>query len=234
MSSFSRHTVLALLFLLLCSESFSQKDPAQKRLPADTLQKKMPVDSLIKKAAPPTAADKARADSLRKAFSPKKATFRSLVLPGWGQAYNKKYWKIPIVYGALGTVTGIFLYNLKNYREIRFAYAAKFKASKAGANAADSVDYFNIKSYLLPIDINSLRSYRDEFRSNIDYSVLAFLLLWGLQVADATVDAHLKTFDVSPDLSLKLKFGPSQLARTTGLSLVLSPRQKPKFATKGW
>lgn len=225
MNKWVKHTVLLFFCWLFAIACFAQKDSARKAIP---------VDSLIKKTAPPTAADKAKADSLRKAFSPKKATFRSLVLPGWGQAYNKKYWKIPLVYGALGTATGIFFYNLKNYREIRFAYAAKYKAAKTGATAADSVDYFNIKPYLLPIDVNSLRTYRDEFRSNIDYSVLAFLLLWGFQVADATVDAHLKTFDVSPDLSFKLKIGPSQMAHTAGLSFVLCLRDKPRQANKGW
>jgi hypothetical protein len=176
-------------------------------------------DSLIKKS--PTIADKAKADSVRKAFSPKKATIRSLIIPGWGQVYNKKYWKVPIIYGALGTAAAIFFYNLTNYRDLRYAYAAKYKASQPGATAADTANLANIKPYLKPYGTNDLRVFRDEFRSNIDYSVLAFLLLWGFQVADATVDAHLKLFDVSPDLSLKLKFGPSQMAGTSGLSLVL-------------
>ena len=74
----------------------------------------------------------------------------------------------------------------------------------------------------MPIDLNALRSYRDEFRRNIDYSALVFILMWGLNVVDATVDAHLKPFDVSKDLTLKFKIGPSQMARTTGLSLVLA------------
>jgi hypothetical protein len=204
------HTVFLLAALLVSGLCFSQADTSRP----------VPVDSLIQ-AAPPIA-DRAKADSIRKAFSPKKATLRSLILPGWGQAYNKKYWKIPIVYGALGVSAGIFIYNVKNYREIRFAYNAKFTASRSGATAADSVDYFNIEPNLLPIDVNSLRSFRDEFRSNIDYSVLAFILLWGLNVVDATVDAHLKTFDVSPDLSFRIKLGPSQFAGTTGLSFVLA------------
>lgn len=221
-----KYGALPCLFLLLCVAGYSQKDTVPKTL--------APVDSLLKKTPPPTAADKARADSIRRAFSPKKATLRSLMVPGWGQAYNKKYWKIPLVYGALGTATGIFLYNLKNYREIRFAYAAKYKVSQPGATAADTSKLSQIKSYLQQYPLNDLRTLRNEFRSNIDYSVLAFLLLWGVQVADATVDAHLKTFDVSPNLGFKLKFGSSPLANTTGLSLVLAPREKPKVATKGW
>ena len=226
MNSFLKYGTLFLLFLLVGFAGFAQKKDAVKR--------PVPVDSLLKKLPPPTAADKARADSIRKAFSPKKATFRSLVLPGWGQAYNKKYWKIPLVYGALGTATGIFFYNLKNYREIRFAYTAKYNASLSTATHDDTAKLTQIVSYLQQYPVNDLRTLRDEFRSNIDYSVLAFLLLWGFQVADATVDAHLKTFDVSPDLSFKLKLGPSQMAHTTGLSLVLGVKQKQKFATKGW
>ncbi len=185
----------------------------------DTTNKLVPVDSLIKKSPP--IQNKAAADSIRRLHSPKKATLRSAILPGWGQAYNKKYWKIPIVYGALGVAGGIFLYNLNNYRDIRFAYNAKFKASQRGATALDSVDYFKVKPELLRLDVNALRFYRDDFRRNIDYSVLVFFLLWGLNVVDATVDAHLKTFDVSPDLSFKFKLGPSQFAGTTGVSLVL-------------
>jgi hypothetical protein len=185
----------------------------------DSSTKAKEVDTLLSNSA--VLKDKAKADSVQKAFSPKKATIRSAILPGWGQAYNKKYWKIPIVYGALGVATGIFLYNLNNYREIRFAYNAKYKASLPNASRQDSADYYNIPPYLIRIDMNSLRTYRDEFRSNIDYSVLAFFLLWGLNVVDATVDAHLKTFDVSQDLGFRFKLGPSQMAGTTGLSFIL-------------
>ena len=59
--------------------------------------------------------------AVRKKFNPKIATLRSAIIPGWGQAYNKKYWKIPIVYGALGTTAGVFFYNLKTYKLLRQA-----------------------------------------------------------------------------------------------------------------
>lgn len=177
----------------------------------------MPVDSVVKKA--PVVENPAKADSVRRAFSPKKATIRSAILPGWGQIYNHKYWKLPIIYGALGVTASVFVYNLKTYRDLRFAYAAKYKASVA---PFDSTDYRLLKPIYLAYDANALRIYRDEFRSNIDYSVLVFFLFWGLNVVDATVDAHLKLFDVNPDLSLKLKFGPSQMAGTNGLSLILA------------
>ncbi len=171
----------------------------------------------------PASVLKSVEDSIRRKELPKKAAIRSAILPGWGQAFNKKYWKIPIVYGALGTTTVVFFYNLKNYRDTRFAYAAKYKASLPPPQR-DSTDYKLLDPKFIPIPMESLRFYRNQFRRYIDYSALVFLLLWGLNVVDAAVDAHLKGFDVSPDLSLKFKPGYSPQAGTTGLSLVLSIR----------
>ena len=70
-------------------------------------------------------------------------------------------------------------------------------------------------------DQSTLQYLRNQYRRDIDYSVLFFVLLWGLNVVDATVDAHLKSFDVSPDLSIQFKPGYSELAKTNGLSIVL-------------
>ena len=147
---------------------------------------------------------------------PKIAATRSAILPGLGQAYNKKYWKMPIVYGALGTTGFVFAYNIKNYKELKQAYIGKYNARALN----DSTEYFKIKPNLLPLSEESLRFNRDQFRRNADYSVLFFAIIWGLNVLDAAVDAHLKSFDVSPDLSLKIKPGHSDLARTNGVSLV--------------
>lgn len=155
--------------------------------------------------------------SFLKTFSPRKATIRSAILPGWGQAYNKKYWKIPIVWGALGVSAGIFIFNLKNYKMFKRAVILK-------------LDTIPGNDTLIPADIRvlspaSLQFYRNTYRQDIDYSVLAFLLIWGLNVVDATVDAHLKSFNVSPDLSLKIK--PTYYYGSGGaLSLVFSLRNK--------
>jgi hypothetical protein len=161
-----------------------------------------------------------KSDSVLLNHSPRKAAIRSAIIPGWGQAYNKRYWKIPIVYAALGTTAGVFVYNIKTYRDLRFAYQAKYKASLP-AGQRDSTDYFKIKPEFINLDAEFLRYNRNEFRRNVDYTVLIFILLWGLNVVDATVDAHLKTFDVSPDLSFRFKPGYSDIAKTNGLSLVL-------------
>ncbi|MEY4637500.1 MAG: DUF5683 domain-containing protein [Bacteroidota bacterium] len=155
-------------------------------------------------------------DSAQATHSPRKAAIRSAILPGLGQIYNKKYWKLPLVYGALGASGAVFVYNITNYKDTRFAYRVKYNMR---VNGTDSLLFNSIKSNLQPLPEESLRYYRDQFRRDIDYSVLFFLLLWGLNVVDATVDAHLKTFDVGPDLSLQFKAGYSELAQTNGFSI---------------
>lgn len=197
--------LLPALFLLAPYLSFAQKkDKTGKTPKSDT-----------------TAAPKknmTRYDSVFLAHSPKKAALRSAILPGWGQIYNKKYWKLPIVYGALGTSAGIFLFNLKQYKDTRFAYKVKYNMRVLHT---DSALYSQIRDNLKPISEESLRFYRNQYRRDIDYSVLFMAILWGLNVVDAAVDAHLKGFDVSPDLSLQIKPGYSELAQTNGLSLIL-------------
>lgn len=167
-----------------------------------------------------------RYDSITNAVSPRKAAIRSAIIPGWGQVYVrkemkgsfvKKYWKVPVIYGALGTSAGVFVYNLQWYRRTRFAYTTL--ATRDTANFGRI--HPKLQSFVQSSDLSYLQYYRNEFRRDVDYSVLFFVLLWGLNVVDATVDAHLKSFDVSNDLSLRIKPGYSGQAGTHGLSLVL-------------
>jgi hypothetical protein len=192
------------IFLFFITKVYTQ-EPVKDSLKQDSTKAAIPSPDSTKKA---------------RVYSPKVAATRSAILPGLGQIYNRKYWKLPIVYGALGITGGVFFYNIKNYKDLKFAYAAKYKASLQPP-LRDSTDYFKIPPELLPLSLESLRFNRDQFRRNVDYSVLVFLILWGLNVVDAAVDAHLKAFDVSPDLSLYIKPGHSKMAGTNGMSLVL-------------
>lgn len=157
-------------------------------------------------------------DTTSKKFNPKVAVFRSAVLPGWGQWYNKKYWKIPIVYGALGTTAGVFFYNRKIYKLLR--QAVKYRLDNDTTNDGLIAPEFQN----LPTDF--LIANRNIFRQNIDYSVLVFLLFWGLNVVDASVDAHLKAFDVSPDISMKVQPGFNYATNSPGISLVFFFKEK--------
>ena len=158
-------------------------------------------------------------------FRPQVATRRAAILPGWGQATNKEYWKIPLVYGVLAIPGALYFYNDSWYNKTKYAYEAKFKAQ---APTLDSSGLAGIDPQLKNLGIASLQSYRNTFRRDRDYSILYFILAWGLQVADATVFAHLKQFDVSDDLSLQVKpqFNPN--TRTPGLGLVFNFKEPSK------
>jgi len=162
----------------------------------------------------------AKVDSLIKAqHSPRKAAIRSAIIPGWGQIYNKKYWKVPIVWGALGVTGYIFFNNLYTYKDLKFSYAAKYEAS---VPPYDSTNYKLIKPQYMPIDQEALRAGRNQYRQYIDYAAVFFIVFWGLNIVDAAVDAHLKAFDISPDLSLKIKPTYNPLVKTGGVSFVFN------------
>ena len=166
---------------------------------------------------------KAATDSLIKKHDPRKATRRSAMIPGWGQAYNREYWKIPLVYGALAIPAGLFVYNNNWYKKTKYAYEAKYNAEVNN----DTTGLAAIDPQLKGLSTASLQSYRNSFRRDRDYSILFFLLAWGLNVVDATVYGHLKDFDVSNDLSMNVKpiFNPT--TRTPGVALTFS-QKKPE------
>ena len=151
-----------------------------------------------------------------KKYNPNIAIIRSAIFPGWGQITNKKYWKLPLVYGALGITAGVFFHNIKQFKEANAAYA--------NATDGDATNDYLIPQpyYSVKDQPGTIKTFRNQVRQNVDYSALFFIVFWGLNVVDATVDAHLKTFDVSDDLSLDIKPGYSPLANTNGISLVMN------------
>lgn len=140
---------------------------------------------------------KQKADTTKKERSlASKASLRSAILPGLGQAYNKKYWKIPIVYGTLAIPFSTFRYNREWYDKTRFAYTTRV--------TKDTANYANIAPELVPLSTSSLRLYRNSFRKNMDFSILGLLVVWGLNIVDAAVDGHLRTFTITDDLGVSL------------------------------
>lgn len=158
----------------------------------DTLSQPVVDTSLIINSIQPDSSVKAKVKLNPKGeHDPGKAAFYSAVLPGMGQAYNREYWKIPIVYAALGISAGFFISNLDNYKLYRDAYRMRI-ANQGNPNYTDDFKYTN----------SDLVYLRDAYRQYVDYSVLVFALAYGLNIVDATVFAHLKQFDISDDLSM--------------------------------
>lgn len=215
---------LLLTFCFVCCTVFAQNNKpfvdtfyyfeTVKPVPADTV-KPVVVDT-----------------SKKIAHDPRKATRRSAIIPGWGQAYNKEYWKIPIVYGALAVPTALFFYNNKWYKETRDAYSIVVNGE---TDRYDEIDPKLINPNTgLPLDANSLQLYRNQFRRDRDYSILFFAAVWGLNVVDATVFGHLKDFDVSDDLSMQVAPSFNPVTNTAGLGIALHfkntpPKKLPAF-----
>lgn len=148
--------------------------------------------------------------------NPRLATKYSALFPGLGQIYNKQYWKLPIVYGALSIPVATYIYNDDLYNKTKFAYTARFKEANG-----DNSDVAKIDPVLKNLSLGSLQSYRNGFRKDRDYSILWFILGWGLNVVDATVSGHLKEFDVSSNLAISIKPMVQPQFRQSGLSLQL-------------
>ncbi len=138
--------------------------------------------------------------------TPRKALWRAFALPGWGQWYNRQYYKIPIAYAGLGGFTAAILTT--NQRYLRYRHAALFKLSQErGENAYLQFEdeYQRIRSEVGgEVSSSVLRQERDRFRRLRDLSVIGLGLYYGLTVLDAYVSAHLLTFDVGEDLSMQV------------------------------
>jgi hypothetical protein len=142
--------------------------------------------------------------------SVKKATIMSAVLPGLGQVYNRKWWKVPIVYAGLGTCIYFIDDNTSNYTYFRDQLIAELDSDPSTLNETE----FNS---------TQLRQITDQYRRWLDLSYISLGLVYALNIIDAHVDAHLFRFDVSEDLTLhwqpQLIPGPRASA---GVGLVLN------------
>lgn len=141
----------------------------------------------------------------KKKHSPLKATIMSAALPGLGQVYNGKWWKVPIIYGGFGGLIYSSVFNDLKCQTYRKAYLLRLD------DDPNTVDEFD-GTYS---DAN-LRELIDFYQRNRDLSLIFTGVLYALNIIDASVDAHLKDFDVSDDLSMKVRptmqaIGPSMM-----------------------
>jgi len=127
-------------------------------------------------------------------LSPAKAAFYSAVIPGLGQIYNKSYWKVPLVYAAIGTPIYFYIRNSKEYDR----YLTAYKRRQQGYT--DDEFYLNGQPLL---STDGLRRGIQFYRRNKELSILIGIGMYALNVIEANVDAHLKQFNVDERLSLE-------------------------------
>lgn len=144
-------------------------------------------------------------------LNPTKAGLYSAVLPGLGQVYNKKYWKVPIVLGAVGAGVGIAVWNDNQYRKYREYYIAKLNGTPN--------EFVDTHPWL---DKVALGNAQDRSKRQRDYAIAITGLIYILNIVDAVVDAHLYEARHDPDLTLNPAMIQDQYGITppkTGLSL---------------
>ena len=129
--------------------------------------------------------------------SPKKAAIKSTCLPGLGQAYNQKYWKIPVAYALMGGALVYHFDQKKNYDLARLNYQSKWFYEQNKSTQPQLIDPFPTQS------LGALSTEKVRLKNSKDLGIILLVLAYGLQIADATVDAHLFEFNVSDDLSLR-------------------------------
>lgn len=136
-------------------------------------------------------------------LAPSKAAFYSAILPGLGQIYNRRYWKLPIVYGAIGTGVYAYVYNDDLYDRFRTA----FKRRRAGYIDDEFYDVNN--SGIVPgspdLSDEALQDAQERYQRDRDLALLITIGLYAFNIIDANVDAHLQQFNVDDDLSLDIK-----------------------------
>ena len=140
----------------------------------------------------------AQAQDVKKEHSAKKAGYLS-ILPGAGQIYNGKWWKVPIIYAGFGGIGYMAYSNYSDYKLYLTAYKIKTGNIEEGATPSDEA--IQLSNYY---QANQLQSYKDSFRRDFELYCIILAAWYGLNIVDAIVDGHLYTYDISDDLSLHI------------------------------
>ncbi|MFH0893084.1 MAG: DUF5683 domain-containing protein [Bacteroidota bacterium] len=147
--------------------------------------------------------------------SPRKATIMSALLPGLGQIYNRKYWKVPVIYAALAVDGYFFISNRNNYVDYWRAYKDRTDTLSS-----------TVDPYVGIYDNDQLMQMKNYWRKYMEMSVIIGAAIYLINIVDAAVDAHLYDFDVSDDLSMNIRpavfyTGMRTQSMAPGLSLTL-------------
>lgn len=142
-------------------------------------------------------------------LAPAKAAFYSAVFPGGGQIYNKKYWKLPFVYGGMGLSIYYYSFNNKKYHEYRDAYK-------------DLLQGKPLTGQLEGLDADRLIRAQKFHQKNRDLSMLITVGIYVLQILEANVDAHLMQFNVNENLSLRPQLQQNEIDYKHNMGLNLS------------
>jgi Family of unknown function (DUF5683) len=136
--------------------------------------------------------------------SPRLAVLHSLMIPGWGQVYNHRWWKVPVIYGGLGLLGWVFVFNNTYYHE----FLALSQYREHGTLPGPRDKYYAQYQQYINQPTQALYDATDAYRRNRDLSILGVLGFWGINVVDAYIDAKfINAFTVDNNLSIKIAPG---------------------------
>nr|WP_321246271.1 DUF5683 domain-containing protein [uncultured Psychroserpens sp.] len=187
----------SIFFLLFSSITFAQDDKQADKVDTDLIV----VQDTVKTKRPPL-----------NVLAPSKAAFYSAVLPGLGQAYNKKYWKVPLVYAAIGIPVYLYVRNDKDLDLYRDAFKRRLSGFEQGSEGDPFPSVSN----------DGLVRAQQQLRRNKELALLIAIGMYALNIVDANVDAHLLQFNVDEDLSLRPHFKYNERENNTNLGLTLN------------
>lgn len=194
---------------------------------ADSLAAENKKKLLEMTASPKLKPEPVPTDSLQRAVdkkvwipNPVKATWLALVIPGGGQIYNRKYWKLPIFYGGFAGCAYALTWNNKMYKDYSSAYKDAVNGNWQSSSITDLLPpgYKFSETQMTEL----LRKRKDTYRRYRDLSIFAFIGVYLLSVVDAYVDAELSNFDITPDLSMRVEptvFDSQTTTRSSGKSV---------------
>ncbi|MGL4364187.1 MAG: DUF5683 domain-containing protein [Bacteroidales bacterium] len=144
------------------------------------------------------------------AHSPSKAALFSTLLPGLGQAYNERYWKIPFIYAGFATFGYLIQSNNFRYKLYLDAYSNKYKMQILDQSLPNYTELYEALEANIPLQfrntaLNQLQFYKNAYRRDRDFFIILTALFYVINIVDATVDAHFFTYDISNDLSFKIQ-----------------------------
>ncbi len=195
----NKYAIVLVIILAFCNNTWAQDDKNsedKKEVQKETLEElQVEANNIVSDPIDPLA--------------PARAAFYSAILPGLGQAYNKKYWKIPIVYAGLGIGMYFYLDNNKEYKRYRSAY----KRRLAG---------FTDDEFYGTINDDGLREAQKTLSRNRELSLLVTIGLYALNIIDANVDAHLLQYNVDDNLSLAPHYRINDFDNTGDLGITVN------------
>ncbi|HEU5148502.1 MAG TPA: DUF5683 domain-containing protein [Chryseosolibacter sp.] len=187
--------------VIIDRDTLQQQDPEVVVETVDTLDQEVP--------------DTVRIKSYAERFDPRKAILYAAVLPGLGQVYNKKYWKLPLVYGGF-----VFIgHYIKTYNDLYVEYRGYLFDNLEQGLSGDNDENPEIR-----LTTGQIRTIVDKARRERDFMIILMGGMYILQMVDAHVDAHLKEFDLNPQLQVSIEPAMDQslqTGRTIGVALVV-------------